>query len=384
MRSFVRIFALLLIAHLVVYAACARSGVNGNPGLKPLNGTVDYSTADGGTANNSGNFQGGTSSQGRLDSNRGATSVKVRPPIPLGVERHEFLGDEDDRQLNGNADRSALQGETATRAPFPLNGERSGLDGGVSDRGPFQLNGDRSRNPGDLPERELAMLGLYDVVVIVDKSYSMGTHDCPPPTWGSSEWNPDRATRWDWCFDQIQSLTRQVSRLPNRGITVVVFDDKFHTFENVSPMELPRIFSEFRPWNGTKLVPPLSSQLEAYFSRRAMGRARPLLIAIISDGRPHDDEMICPLLVETTQQMRNPKEIAITFLQVGMDPKGEWFVDSLNRAMLSQGARYEIFKARNFRELMHTGLTRALIEAIQPSRQARQPSREGYQPYRRS
>lgn len=292
------------------------------------------------------------------------TTVKVTPAFPLSIDHSEYQGDVTDQTHMSGVDRTGLQGRNDDQAPWSLNSQRSQIQVGASDQAPFNLNSGRQR---DLSQRELALLGTHDVCVIMDKSFSMGTRDCPS-TSGDNWLTMLPISRWRWTFGQLHDLTRQMSRMPSKGITLVLFDKNYWVHHNVNLAQLPEIFDNYHPWNGTHLAPPLEDQFEEYFRRRAMGSVRPLLIAIITDGRPHDEEVLVPTIVQAVNRLRNPNEITITILQVGNDPKGQWFTEMLDRGLGGYGAKYHIVHTQTFPELQQSGLSRALLQAVDARR----------------
>lgn len=193
----------------------------------------------------------------------------------------------------------------------------------------------------------------HDVVIIIDKSASMMAEDCP-----------GGRTRWEWCQDQTAALAREAQDAGGGAITVMVFSDVYTTYRNCGLDTLARIFQSNIPGGGTNTAEPLRSALNEYFMRGWPEENRPLVVAIISDGRPNEPQLVKQVVADATRRMRNPDEVRITFLQVGEDPEGKRFARELDHDMLSQGATHDIVYSKTFDQLKACGVTGALLDAI--------------------
>lgn len=303
--------------------------------------------------------------QGSYRINRGPSQVRSsNQAIPLkGTVEHEDADELVDtsqfatppRALNGNLNNadngrlgaglldSRLQGRTAAQDTNQIR---------------LTPNISNTRLQGDVSDRELKKLSTHDIIVMQDRSSSMGDKEYFPMF-------SDKVSRWQWCLSQSMDLTRQASRLPNWGFTLVMFSSQYDVYRNVHLKNLPQLFVRNGIFIGTKLAAPMHEQLTEYFQRRAAGKARPLVIAVITDGKPQDDEDLNDVIIQATRLMKDPNEIRITFLQVGTDDDGQRKLYRLDNRLMSRGARYDIVGVTPFSELAETGLTKALIKAIQ-------------------
>lgn len=215
----------------------------------------------------------------------------------------------------------------------------------------------RTRLPGDLSEQELNVLLSRDIVIMQDRSGSMGEKEHFPQ---------GTFPRWYWCLSQAMDFTRQAARLPNWSFTLVLFSNEFDVYRNVRLQNVPAIYDTRRgAYVGTKLANPMSEQIYDYFQRRAAGSRRPLMIAVVTDGKPQDDEKLRDLIIDTTHHMRRPDDIQIVFLQVGTDDEGQRKLRRLDYKLQKKGARYDIVSVMPFDWVTRVGLTRALVSAIQ-------------------
>ena len=62
--------------------------------------------------------------------------------------------------------------------------------------------------------------------------------------------------------------------------------------------------------------------------------------------------------------MTDPKEISVTFLQIGNDAGGELILDQLDQTLVSQNAKYDIVNVRSFTQTRKVGLARALVDVV--------------------
>lgn len=232
-----------------------------------------------------------------------------------------------------------------------------------------------------LTQVELNRLSQRDVVLIIDQSSSMLTHDCPGPGFGGSMGGGKSllsgvmgiplggaVSRWKWCTAQTAELSRQTAQIFDQGITVVMFSSGFEVFPQVTLKQVPELFARNRPMGGTNLAPALGSQIGAYFKRRAerRGNVKPIVIGIVTDGCPNNRQSVKQAIIEATHMMRNPQEITIVFFLIGgMDYQGERFVGGLESNLTRQGAAFPIVKGIRFDELRQIGLAKALAQSLQ-------------------
>lgn len=304
---------------------------------KPLEGGIEHN-AQGGLVDTN-DFQLDAQSNG-LNPLRGNLDQGGSKPL------HGKLDHEGSRPLRGGLDQSP-------EMRVPLNAGTGTLD----KRAPLNGNVGDNKHPRYLNAKEIDNLKNYDVVVMQDRSSSMGEREHFP-------FVPFKLSRWDWCLDQAADLTKQTARVPNWGITLVMFSSKYDVYHNVSLRQIPQIYNRNGIFIGTRIADPLAMVFSQYFRRKASGDAKPLLVAIITDGKPQDDENLRDLLVSTTQYMKDPREIQVRFLQVGTDDEGQHKLYKLDNRLMSKGAKYDIVSVMPFHELSQLGLARALVQTI--------------------
>jgi uncharacterized protein YegL len=175
-------------------------------------------------------------------------------------------------------------------------------------------------------------------------------------------------SRWQWCSEQTDNLSQQLqtalSSPPDKNIRVVLFNDRYKVFKDVDLNSVPTFFANNRPSGNTNANAALRSQLREYFAARDQEEnVKPLLVAMITDGLPDDPLTLRQTIIDATKKMRNPGEIAITFLQVGVDPKATQYLRDLDHGLGSR-AKYDIVTSKSFDQLNKSGLALALLDAV--------------------
>jgi hypothetical protein len=237
----------------------------------------------------------------------------------------------------------------------------------ASDPKPLKANLERNvpRKEG-LTEVELKRLAAHDIVLLIDKSGSMDTPDCPViggATLGMISsfvlGGMGSTTRWNWCLGQTSTMANQTQDVLKDGFSVILFDSNFQIFPHVTVDGLRTIFHNNRPEGGTDLTSPLAGTFEDYFRRKKItnGNVKPLLIGIITDGCPSSPESVRTALFSVTRQLSNPSEITVVFFLIGSrDFAGEQFAHSISR--------FNIVKVVPYSQLASHGLARALAENL--------------------
>ena len=204
-----------------------------------------------------------------------------------------------------------------------------------------------------LTSSELAVLSKYDVVIVLDKSGSMDERDCP-----------GGMSRWDWCRDQMMSLTAQIGSVFKSGITVALYSSDYDIFRNVDLGYVTRIFGENSPSGGTYTGKVMEAVFDDYFARRASNpNTRKLLVQVVTDGDPSDKGALIAAISRASQMINSPGEITVNFLQIGHEEAGARTLAKLDSNMASEGAKFDIVRVEPFAVVEHEGLPRALADA---------------------
>jgi hypothetical protein len=226
-----------------------------------------------------------------------------------------------------------------------------------------------------LTQIQIQRLASHDIVLIIDKSGSMLSNDCPINTGNGTKSVLTSLllggglvnSRWNWCAQQITQMSELTNQAMPAGFTVILFDSGYRLYSNVNVDQLKTMFSHTMPSGGTNLLEPLDAVFADYFRRQKISRKRvkPLLIGIITDGCPDQPSRIKNSLIELTHSLHDPKEITIIFFLIGSrNEQGERFVQSLTN-LTNSGASFNLVKGIPFSEVQRYGLARTLANHLE-------------------
>jgi len=286
-------------------------------------------------------------------------------------------------------DQVAEAGETRLKRPTVLYGAAqriSEVEGETADDGRGKLLNasvdslfpEAKRPPplsGALVKTGFEQLANRDLVVFVDKSFSMNTRDCPhtageipvndrsPGFLGS---NPGSISRWRWTAGQTMSLSRELAAVKPEGFRLILFNDWRTVYDSVKPADIPAIFMSTKVGGSENTVVFLAEELNQYITRKSQNPegTRPLALVILTDGLPDDRANLPSVLIQAANQMASPEDIKVLFIQVGQSDKGGDFLADLDNNLVSKGARYDIVDHRSFDEVVRTGVGQSVLQAI--------------------
>lgn len=204
-------------------------------------------------------------------------------------------------------------------------------------------------------ERTRAALQGRDLVVLIDRSGSMSTTDCP-----------QAASRWDWCRQQTMRLSAGINEILPKGFCLVLFNSRSKVTENVDAGAIAEAFQNNKPEGGTDTAGALIVQLKAYGDRKKAGAAKPLVLVVISDGAPNDPNKLRNTLISAANDMTLRNELSVVFVQVGEDNQASAYLDDMAFNLNQEGAKFNIARTIQFDYLKRRGLLPALAEALAP------------------
>ncbi|MCA9801136.1 MAG: hypothetical protein KC777_04080 [Cyanobacteria bacterium HKST-UBA02] len=228
---------------------------------------------------------------------------------------------------------------------------------------------------GSLVKTGFEQLANRDLVVFVDKSFSMNTRDCPHTAGeipvndrspGFLGKNPGSISRWRWTAGQTMSLSRELAAVKPEGFRLILFNDWRTIYDNVKPADIPAIFMSTKVGGSENTVVFLAEQLNQYMARKSQDPkgTRPLAVVILTDGLPDDRANLPAVLIQAANQMASPEDIKVLFIQVGQSDKGGDFLADLDDNLVSKGARFDIVDHRSFDEVVRSGVGQAVLQAI--------------------
>jgi hypothetical protein len=199
------------------------------------------------------------------------------------------------------------------------------------------------------------MLENRDYTLIIDKSGSMATKD-----------KPGGASRWQIMQESALALANKCEELDPDGITVYLFSGKFKRYDNVTAAKVGAMFQENDPSGRTDLAAVLGDALNNYFQRKAQGQtqANGELILVVTDGEPDDRKAVVQVIIEATKKLDRDEELAISFIQVGMDVAATAFLKILDDDLGRAGAKFDIVDTITMNDMEDLTLKEVLLNAI--------------------
>ena len=231
---------------------------------------------------------------------------------------------------------------------------------------------------GKLSQYELGVLKTHDVTILIDKSYSMNTRDCPqvlgairvnnrnPGFMDKLLGDPNAFSRWQWTATHAYDFSNQINNVKPDGFKLVLFSSWREIYDNVKPKDVPGIFLGTNIGSGTKTATILGEQLLLYMKERNTPGVikNPLAIAVVTDGLPDNRDNLKEIIIHITKQMKSPDEISIAFIQIGESGEGREFLQELDNDLTKYGAKYDIVDTKTFDQVKVSGLGRAIVDAI--------------------
>jgi hypothetical protein len=212
-----------------------------------------------------------------------------------------------------------------------------------------------------------------DYTLILDMGGTMATAD-----------QPGGLTRWAAVEESTLALARKCEKLDPDGITLYVFSQGFQRYDQVTGDQVAQIFAEHTPKGPANLAMALQNALNQYFQGKdaqgkdAQGKKAGEMgddggeetgktgetILIITDGVPADQWSIVEMIIEATKKMERDEELALSFIQVGNNPKTRKFFKALDDQLQGVGAKFDICDTVTLEEMEEMSLVEVLMNAI--------------------
>lgn len=207
-----------------------------------------------------------------------------------------------------------------------------------------------------------ADLMKYDFILLMDKSGSMATPDCPG---GKS--------RWDYAKETVIGVAAKCTEYDNDGITVGFFAKKLTLHENITGAlaQVNKMFDEHEPGNSTDTAAALKHVLDQYFAAKEAAKTnvelvlKPIIVIVVTDGQPDSKADLKKVIIDATQKMDADEEIGITFLQIGTDADATKFLKELDDELVPAGAKFDIVDTKTTEEMEDMTITDVLIAALE-------------------
>ena len=216
-------------------------------------------------------------------------------------------------------------------------------------------------------------LSKYDYCIVVDRSGSMGTSDCP-----------GNKTRWEQAKEWAKAIAQKAAQYDDDGIDVVFFDDSLKSYTGVTPSKVDELFRTLRPNSSTDTAKAIKFVLDGYFERKGgsskksllggmfggskkdpfakTATAKPLIIICITDGEPNSERELRNVIIEATKKLDSDQEVGITFIQVGSNSGARRFLKELDDNLT--GAKYDIVDCKDYEEMSNTSIEDVFLGAV--------------------
>lgn len=193
-----------------------------------------------------------------------------------------------------------------------------------------------------------------EVTLIIDKSGSMEMSD-----------GRTGRSRWESAQETTIALAHKLSKIDPDGITVYTFAGTFKRYDNVGPETVEKIFAENEPGGSTDLAGVLTHAFADWKARKDKG----LLkngdnIFVITDGQPDNPAAVKQAIKDIAEHVTDRKELAVTILQSGNDPKASEFLRQLDDDLQKEGAKHDIVDVKTFEQLENTTIKEVLLAAV--------------------
>lgn len=279
------------------------------------------------------------------------------------VQKHGFSAQDARKALEVGLGVATFFGGAVTRGAMPRMSGASGMFGssfragtGTTYTPPSTSLAGSAFGGRELTRQELAVLGSYDIAIVIDKSGSMSSNDCP-----------GGMSRWDWCREQMLGFARQTASVFRQGIDILLFSSEFQAFPNTNFNAIKTVFANNRPSGGTQMSEPLEAVFNEHFRKRdQFGNTKKLIVEVISDGEPSDRGQVAAAIARATQRMQKPGEITVSFLQIGND--GGSALNYFDNNLMRDGAMEDIVDVEPFYVVANQGLSQAILNAAQRRR----------------
>lgn len=192
-----------------------------------------------------------------------------------------------------------------------------------------------------------------DLAVLIDRSGSMDTGDCP-----------GAMTRWNWCRQQMVALSEATKSVFPTGFRLGLFNNHVVVSENADVDAIVSAFENSKPEGGTYTADAITHELRAQAARKRGGSARSLVIVIITDGAPSSASGLRNTLVAATAGMAAKDELQVVFIQIGEDEQATELLEYLDQGLVSAGARFPIAHAVTFDKVKSAGLLQSITETL--------------------
>jgi hypothetical protein len=202
-----------------------------------------------------------------------------------------------------------------------------------------------------LTESERRNLSANDIVLLIDKSTSMATRDCPDALSHKS------VSRWEWCKSNIADLSTQITDAYGGRITAVLFADCTEAHEDLSADNVEELFESNHPHGTTQMDAGIAAAIQSHNLRSP---DKPLLLAIVTDGSPTNANKVRTAVLAAARQMRDDNDLSIVFFLVGKTANAGGLLRTIHADLMAISPGRDIVRYCKFQELVQDGFATLL------------------------
>lgn len=235
-----------------------------------------------------------------------------------------------------------------------------------------RVRGSPQRSPGSplgIPEPDLSMeeirklvkLREYDIVVLIDDSWSM------------------EGRRWKETSTALRSLVRIITEIDSNGIDLHFLNSEKQLRNVKNPKTIIETFDQIIPIGLTPTGERLDSLLEAYMKSYREGivnneLTKKVNFIVITDGAPTDPSRLEDAIVTCARELEalnaENRQIGIQFFQVGDDKEALYALEELDNALEEKYRIRDMVDTVNYRAIRNdggltgSGIVKVLLGAI--------------------
>jgi hypothetical protein len=181
----------------------------------------------------------------------------------------------------------------------------------------------------------------------------MSTSDCP-----------GALSRWDWCKEQVVSLSEATRSIFPTGFRLGLYNNHCDISDNADVDSIVKAFTSTKPDGGTYTADAITHELRDLRERKRHGGAKPMVVIVVTDGAPNSPSALRDVLVNATNDMERADDLQVVFIQIGEDDQSTTLLEQLERHLTDAGARFPIAHNVPFEKVKETGLLRAITDAL--------------------
>lgn len=123
---------------------------------------------------------------------------------------------------------------------------------------------------------------------------------------------------------------------------------------------MQQIFKENEPNGGTNTAGVLKQVFDDYFA----SKKKPIIVLIVTDGVPNDENELMNVIVAATKKMDKDEEIGVSFIQIGKDTAASTYLKKLDDGLVALGAKFDIVDTKTADEMENMLIQDVIVAAL--------------------